>query len=72
VDESSAAYRVANVFDCFSNFPATLAEAFLNIAAGIICSTLGLEFIVVDRPAKTFFGSAFYLIEFSFYLISIW
>src|SRR6185503_10964562 len=67
-----ALYRVANVFDCFSNFPSGLAEAFLNIAFGIVGSTLGFEIAIVESPADTFFCFALHLIEFAFNFIPVW
>jgi hypothetical protein len=66
-----AAYGVANVFDCFTNFPAGFAEAFFYIATSVFGSTLSLEFIVVDGSADSFLSFAFCLIEFSLYFVSI-
>jgi hypothetical protein len=66
-----ATYLVANVFDCFSNFPAGFAEAFFYFATGMFCLTLSLEIVVVEGPANTFFGFAFSLIPFSFQFVSI-
>jgi len=66
-----ATYRVANVFDCFSNFPSGLAEAFLNVASGVLSPTLGFEIAIVESPSNTFLGFAFNLIEFSFNFVSI-
>jgi hypothetical protein len=57
---------VANVFDCFANFSAGLAEAFLDIPACVIGSTFCLELIVVDGSADRFFRFSFSLIQFSF------
>jgi len=64
--------RVANVFDCFSNFSSSLAEAFLNISSGIFSSTFGLEIAIVESPADTFFCFALHLIEFAFNFIPVW
>jgi hypothetical protein len=64
-------YRVANIFDCFSNVPSDFAEAFLNFASSVFCATLSLEFVVVDGASNSFFRFAFYLIEFAFNFVSI-
>jgi len=66
-----AAYRVANVFDCFSNFSPGFAEAFLYFATSMIRSALSFEFLVVEGSANTFFHVAFCLIQFSINFISI-
>jgi hypothetical protein len=60
-----AAYRVADVFDCFTNFPAGFAEAFFYIATSVFGSTLSLEFIVVDGSTDSFLSFPFCLIQFS-------
>jgi hypothetical protein len=67
-----ATYRVANVFDCFSNFPSGLAEAFFYFAARIVGATFVGEFIVIDSLADSFLGFAFSLIPFSFNFIPVW
>jgi hypothetical protein len=66
-----AAYRVANVFDCFADFPACFAEAFLYVATSVFTSTLSLELIVVDCSTDSFLSFAFCLIQFSLYFVSI-
>jgi hypothetical protein len=66
-----AAYRVANVLDCFSNFPSGFAEAFFNFAPCMFCLTLGGEIVVVDSSADAFFCFTFDLIPFSFNFIPI-
>jgi hypothetical protein len=66
-----AANGVANIFNGFSNFPASFAEAFFDFAAGVISLALGLEFIVVDSSADAFFGFTLDLIPFSFHFVSI-
>jgi hypothetical protein len=61
----SATYSVADVFDCFTDFPACFAEAFFYLAARVVGSALSLEFVVVDCPTDRFFSFAFCLIQFS-------
>jgi len=68
---SLTTYRVANIFDCFSNFPSGFAKTFLYLTARIICAALGGEIVVVESVANSLFGSAFSLIPFSFQLIVI-
>jgi len=65
-------YRVANVFDCFSNFAARLAEAFFNFASGMFGAAFGFEFIVVENSADSLFSLSFCLIPFSFNFIFVW
>jgi hypothetical protein len=65
------AYSVADVFDCFTNFPSGFAEAFFYFTAGVVGATFSFEFLVVDGPADCFFSFAFSLIQFSFYFVSI-
>jgi hypothetical protein len=64
-------YRVANVFDCFSDVPFHLAETFLNFASGMFGVTLSLELIVVNGATDSFLCFAFYLIPFAFNFVSI-
>ena len=66
-----ATYLVANIFDCFSNFPSGFAEALFNFATGMFSLTLGFEIVVVDSSANAFFCFTFYLIPFSFNFVSI-
>jgi hypothetical protein len=66
-----AAYRVANIFNRFPDFPSGLAEAFLYVAARIICAALGFEIPVIDSSANSLLGFAFGLIKFSFDFVSI-
>ena len=63
--------RVANVLDCFSNFPSGFAKAFLDLATRIIYLTFGGEIVVVQSPANSLFRFAFSLIPFSFNFIFI-
>jgi hypothetical protein len=67
-----ATYRVAGVFDCFTNFSSGLAEAFFYFTACIVGATLIGEFIVIESPANGFLGFAFRLIPFSFNFIPVW
>jgi hypothetical protein len=60
-----ATYRVADVFDCFPNFPTGFAEALFYIATCVFSSTLSLELIVVDCSTDSFLSFAFCLIQFS-------
>jgi len=69
---SLAFYRIANVFDCFTDFPSGFADAFFYFAACVVGATLSLEFLVVERPAEAFFSSAFNLIPFAFNFIVVW
>jgi len=64
-------YRVANVLDCFSNFPSAFAEAFLYLTTSIICLALGGEIVVVESSTYRLFRLAFSLIPFSFNFIPI-
>ena len=64
-------YRVANVFNCFSDLPAGFPEAFLYLTARIIYPALGFEIFIVDSSADSLFGLAFGLIPFSFKFVSI-
>jgi hypothetical protein len=66
-----AAYRVANVFDCFSNLPAGFAVAFFYLASGMIRAALSLEFVVIENSTNRLFRFSFCLIQFSFNLIFI-
>jgi hypothetical protein len=59
------AYVVADIFDCFTNFPTGFAKAFFYIATGVFGSTLSLEFIIVDGSADSLFSFAYCLIQFS-------
>jgi len=68
---SLTTYRVANVFDCFSNFPSGFAEAFFYLTTCIICLALGGEIVVVESLANSLFRLAFGLIPFSFNFIPI-
>ena len=67
-----AAYRVANVLDCFPNFSSRFADAFFYFAPCLIGATLSGEFIVIECPADTFLHIALSLIPFSFNFISVW
>jgi hypothetical protein len=59
-------YRVTHVLDCFANFPAGLAEALFNFTTRMVGSTFGLELIVVNGSAYSFFRFSLSLIQFSF------
>jgi hypothetical protein len=72
LSETLATYRVAHVFDCFANFPAGFAKAFLDIPACVIGSAFRFELLVVNSSADSFFRFSFSLIQFSFYFIPIW
>jgi hypothetical protein len=65
-------YRVADVFDCFTNFPSGFAEAFFYFTTCVINPALRLEFLVVESSAESFFSSAFNLIPFAFNFIPVW
>jgi hypothetical protein len=64
--------RVANVFDCITNFSPGFAEAFFNFTACVVGSTLSLEVVVIESSAESFFCFAFGLIPFSFNFIPVW
>jgi len=65
-------YRVADVFDCFTNFSSAFAEAFFYVTACVVGSTLSLEFFVIESSAKSFLSFAFCLIPFAFNFIPVW
>jgi hypothetical protein len=71
MDFTLAFYLVANVLDCFSNFPAGLAEPFFYFALGVFCATFTSELIIVESATNSLFGFAFDLIKFSFNFVSV-
>jgi len=68
---SLVTYLVTHVLDCFANFPSGLAEAFFYLAACVVGSTFGLEFVIINNSADSLFSLAFGLIQFSFQFVPI-
>jgi hypothetical protein len=62
---------VADVFDCFADFPAGLAKAFLDFTARTIGTTFIREVFIVDSSADSLFRCAFSLIQFAFNFVSV-
>jgi hypothetical protein len=66
-----AAYSVADVFDCFADFPAGFAEAFFHVAGCVISTALSFEVAVIENFPSSFFDFTFGLIPFAFHFVSI-